>query len=75
MSVKNARTTIQEMADHSEMWHDGASKRHKGNDNFDGLAALIAQLSNLGREMKKMTEKVHDTCRGRKRKNTRRFEA
>ena len=41
------------------MWHDGASTRSKGSCNSDGLTALHAQLNNLGREIKKVNERVY----------------
>ncbi|GJW46639.1 putative reverse transcriptase domain-containing protein [Tanacetum coccineum] len=51
--------TIYEMADHSQKWHDGTSTRTRSTDTSDGLASIQAQLSNLGREIKKVNEKVY----------------
>ncbi|GKE46189.1 hypothetical protein Tco_1477447 [Tanacetum coccineum] len=55
-----ALTTIQTMADHSQKWHDGTTKRSiRGNSSNDGLAALVNKLDNPGRDMKKLMESVH----------------
>ncbi|GJU87194.1 hypothetical protein Tco_1294740 [Tanacetum coccineum] len=35
-------------------WHNGTSTRTRSIDTFDGLAAIQAQLNNLGREIKKV---------------------
>ncbi|GJR66184.1 hypothetical protein Tco_0012249 [Tanacetum coccineum] len=48
---------IQEMAEYSKKWHNGASSRTRGTKTSDGLAAIQAQLNNLGREIKKVNEK------------------
>ncbi|GJR80613.1 hypothetical protein Tco_0151398 [Tanacetum coccineum] len=55
----NAKTAIQDMADYSQMWHEGASSRRKIGGNSKDLAAITTQLSILGREMKKLSEQVH----------------
>ncbi|GJR17734.1 hypothetical protein Tco_0966261 [Tanacetum coccineum] len=47
------------MTDHSQIWHDGASSRRKISGNYEGLATIIAQLSSLGREIKKLSKHVH----------------
>ncbi|GJW27917.1 hypothetical protein Tco_0044792 [Tanacetum coccineum] len=44
----NAKTTIQEMVEYSQKWHNGTS-RGRSTKNSDGLAAIQAQLNNLGR--------------------------
>ncbi|GJR56346.1 hypothetical protein Tco_1406867 [Tanacetum coccineum] len=49
MSKTNAKKAIQEMADHSQKWHDRTSTRNKSSNTSDGLAAIQAQLNNLGR--------------------------
>ncbi|GJW36440.1 hypothetical protein Tco_0059360 [Tanacetum coccineum] len=41
-------------------WHNGTS-RGKSTKTSDGLAAIQAQLNNLGREIKKVNEKVYAT--------------
>ncbi|GKF57919.1 hypothetical protein Tco_0171456, partial [Tanacetum coccineum] len=55
----NAKNAIQDMADHSQKWHNGTFTRTRSTDSFDGLAAIQAQLNNLGREIKKVNEKVY----------------
>ncbi|GKB76167.1 retrovirus-related pol polyprotein from transposon TNT 1-94 [Tanacetum coccineum] len=53
------KTTIQEMAEYSKKWHNGTSSRTRSTETSDGLAAIQAQLNNLGREIKKVNEKVY----------------
>ncbi|GKC42721.1 retrovirus-related pol polyprotein from transposon TNT 1-94 [Tanacetum coccineum] len=51
-------------------WHNGTSSRTKSTETSDGLAAIQAQLNNLGREIKKVNEKVYaaqvgcELCKG-----------
>ncbi|GJR58564.1 reverse transcriptase domain-containing protein [Tanacetum coccineum] len=52
MTTADAKTTIQEMAEYSQKWHNGTS-RGRSTETSDGLAAIQAQLNNLGREIKK----------------------
>ncbi|GJX84793.1 hypothetical protein Tco_0335567 [Tanacetum coccineum] len=40
-------------------WHNGTSTRTRSIETSDGLAAIQAQLNNLGREIKKVNEKVY----------------
>ncbi|GJY74205.1 ribonuclease H-like domain-containing protein [Tanacetum coccineum] len=47
------------MAEYSQKWHNGISSRIRSNETSDGLAAIQAQLNNLGREIKKVNEKVY----------------
>ncbi|GKB06230.1 retrovirus-related pol polyprotein from transposon TNT 1-94 [Tanacetum coccineum] len=47
----DAKTAIQEMAEYSQKWHNGTS-RGRSTETSDGLAAIQAQLNNLGREQK-----------------------
>ncbi|GJY92719.1 two-component response regulator-like APRR2 isoform X1 [Tanacetum coccineum] len=47
MSAADAKKAIQEMANHSQKWHDGTSTRNKSRNTFDGLAVIQAQLNNL----------------------------
>ncbi|GJW65165.1 hypothetical protein Tco_0117049 [Tanacetum coccineum] len=61
MSASDAKKAIQEMAYHSKKWHDGTSTRSKSSNTSDGLAAIQAQLNNLGREIKKVNERVYAT--------------
>ncbi|GJT78428.1 ribonuclease H-like domain, reverse transcriptase, RNA-dependent DNA polymerase [Tanacetum coccineum] len=58
MKVVDAKKAIQEMADYSQKWHNGTSTRCRSTKTYDGLAAIQAQLNNLGREIKKVNEKV-----------------
>nr|GEZ45712.1 hypothetical protein [Tanacetum cinerariifolium] len=46
------------MAEYSQKWHNGTSKT-KSNETSDELAAIQAQLNNLGREIKIVNEKVY----------------
>ncbi|GJZ42641.1 putative reverse transcriptase domain-containing protein [Tanacetum coccineum] len=46
------------MAEHSQKWHNGTS-RGRSTKTSNGLAAIQAQLNNLGREIKMMNEKVY----------------
>nr|GEU78129.1 hypothetical protein [Tanacetum cinerariifolium] len=50
------KVAIQEMA--SQKWHNETS-RIRSTETFDGLAVIQAQLNNLGREIKKVNEKVY----------------
>ncbi|GJY73372.1 retrovirus-related pol polyprotein from transposon TNT 1-94 [Tanacetum coccineum] len=58
-TAADAKTAIQEMAEYSQKWHNGTS-RGRSTETSDGLAAIQAQLNNLGREIKKLNEKVYD---------------
>nr|GEW45308.1 hypothetical protein [Tanacetum cinerariifolium] len=70
MTTANARIAIQEMVKHSKKWHDGMSTRTKSTKTTDGLTTIQAQLNNLGREIKKVNEKVYvaqvgcELCKG-----------
>ncbi|GKG27507.1 hypothetical protein Tco_0405834, partial [Tanacetum coccineum] len=59
MIVADAKVAIQEMVEHSQKWHDGTSTRTRSTETSDRLAAIQAQLNNLGREIKKVNEKVY----------------
>ncbi|GKD46029.1 putative reverse transcriptase domain-containing protein, partial [Tanacetum coccineum] len=50
----------QEMAKYSQKWHNG-TPRGRSTETSDGLVAIQAQLNNLGREIKKVNEKVYAT--------------
>ncbi|GJX07396.1 hypothetical protein Tco_0195328 [Tanacetum coccineum] len=69
MITADAKTAIQEMAEYSQKWHNGTSKE-RSIETSDGLAAIQAQLNNLGREIKKVNEKVYaaqvgyEQCKG-----------
>ncbi|GJX40896.1 hypothetical protein Tco_0255886 [Tanacetum coccineum] len=68
-TVADAKVAIQEMAEYSQKWHNGTS-RTRSTETSDGLAAIQAQLNNLGREIKKVNEKVYaaqvgcEQCKG-----------
>ncbi|GJX26936.1 hypothetical protein Tco_0233232 [Tanacetum coccineum] len=57
------------MAEYSQKWHNGTSKG-RSNETSDGLAAIQAQLNNLGREIKKVNENFYaaqveyEQCKG-----------
>ncbi|GKC31051.1 hypothetical protein Tco_1038345 [Tanacetum coccineum] len=52
------KKSIQEMAEYSQKWHNGTS-RGRSTETSNGLAAIQAQLNNLGREIKKVNKKVY----------------
>ncbi|GJV72361.1 DNA-directed DNA polymerase [Tanacetum coccineum] len=60
---------IQEMAEYSKKWHN-RTYRTRSTKTSDGLAAIQAQLNNLGREIKNVNEKVYaaqvgcELCKG-----------
>ncbi|GJQ89846.1 hypothetical protein Tco_0000985 [Tanacetum coccineum] len=66
----DAKIAIQEMAEYSQKWHNGTSSKARSTKTFDGLAVIQAQLNNLGREIKKVNEKVYaaqvgcELCKG-----------
>ncbi|GJZ65427.1 DNA-directed DNA polymerase [Tanacetum coccineum] len=60
-TVAAAKTAIQEMAEYSQKWHKETSSRTRSTETSNGLAAIQAQLNNLGREIKKVNEKVYAT--------------
>ncbi|GJZ71612.1 ribonuclease H-like domain, reverse transcriptase, RNA-dependent DNA polymerase, partial [Tanacetum coccineum] len=70
MIAVNTRIAIQEMVEHSQKWHDGTSTRTKSTETSDRLAAIQAQLNNLGREIKKVNENLYaaqvgyELCKG-----------
>ncbi|GJS00049.1 hypothetical protein Tco_0316557 [Tanacetum coccineum] len=68
-TAANAKVAIQEMAEYSQKLHNGTS-RSRSTKTSDRLAAIQAQLNNLGREIKKVNEKVYaarvrcELCKG-----------
>nr|GEW40105.1 hypothetical protein [Tanacetum cinerariifolium] len=68
-TVADAKVTIQEMTEHSQKWHNETS-RTRSTKTSDGLAVIQAQFNNLGREIKKVNEKVYaaqvgcEQCKG-----------
>ncbi|GJW13267.1 hypothetical protein Tco_0017400 [Tanacetum coccineum] len=71
MKAVDAKKAIQDMADHSQKWHNRTSTRTRSIDTSDGLVVIQAQLNNLGREIKKVNERVYaaqvgcESCGGR----------
>ncbi|GJU97243.1 homeodomain-like protein [Tanacetum coccineum] len=65
----DAKVAIQEMAEYSQKWYNGTS-RSRSAKTSDGLAAIQAQLNNLGRQINKVNEKVYvaqvrcEQCKG-----------
>ncbi|GJZ86175.1 pyruvate dehydrogenase (acetyl-transferring) kinase, mitochondrial [Tanacetum coccineum] len=65
----DTKVAIQEMDECSQKWHNRLS-RTRSTETSDGLAAIQAQLNNLGREIKKVNEKVYaaqvgcELCKG-----------
>ncbi|GKE71546.1 hypothetical protein Tco_1529618 [Tanacetum coccineum] len=59
MKAAEAKKAIQDMADHSQKWHNGTSTRARSTDTPDGLTTIQAQLKNLGKEIKKVNERVY----------------
>ncbi|GJZ89375.1 hypothetical protein Tco_0661157 [Tanacetum coccineum] len=57
-TVVDAKIAIQEMVEYSQKWHNGIC-RSRSTKTPDELAAIQAQLKNLGREIKKVNEKVY----------------
>ncbi|GKB46944.1 hypothetical protein Tco_0897697 [Tanacetum coccineum] len=68
-TAADAKVAIQEMAEYSQKWHNETS-RTRSTETSDGLVAIQAQLNNLGREIKKVNEKVYaaqvgcEQCKG-----------
>ncbi|GJU79054.1 retrovirus-related pol polyprotein from transposon TNT 1-94 [Tanacetum coccineum] len=60
MPSTNAKIAIQEMAEHSQEWHNETSTRTRSTETSDGLAAIQAQLNNLGREIKKISKVLQE---------------
>ncbi|GKC15954.1 DNA-directed DNA polymerase [Tanacetum coccineum] len=69
-TATDAKVVIQEMVEYSQKWHNGTSSRSRSTENSDGLAAIQAQINNLGREIKKVNEQVYaaqvgcEQCKG-----------
>ncbi|GJV63796.1 homeodomain-like protein [Tanacetum coccineum] len=60
MTAADAKKAIQEMTKYSQKRHNRTS-RGRSTETSNGLAAIQAQLNNLGREIKKVNEKVYAT--------------
>ncbi|GKF42995.1 hypothetical protein Tco_0126337, partial [Tanacetum coccineum] len=69
-TIADAKVAIQKMAEYSQKWHNGTSSKAKSTETSNRLAAIQAQLNNLGREIKKVNEKVYaaqvgcELCKG-----------
>ncbi|GJT13068.1 hypothetical protein Tco_0860110 [Tanacetum coccineum] len=63
-TVADAKIAIQEMAEYYQKWHNGTSSKARSTETSDGLAAIQAQLNNLGREIKKVNKKVYNAQLG-----------
>ncbi|GKB60035.1 hypothetical protein Tco_0916221 [Tanacetum coccineum] len=67
--VVDAKTAIQEMVEYFQKWNNRTS-RVRSIETSDRLARIQAQLNNLGREIKKVNEKVYvaqvgfEQCKG-----------
>ncbi|GJR02674.1 putative ribonuclease H-like domain-containing protein, partial [Tanacetum coccineum] len=57
-TAADAKVAIQDMVEYSQKWHNG-TLRTRSTETSDGLATIQAQLNNLGREIKKVNEKVY----------------
>ncbi|GKC00375.1 hypothetical protein Tco_0986511 [Tanacetum coccineum] len=57
-TAPDVKVAIQEMAGYSQKWHNETSKT-RSTETSDGLAVIQAQLNNIGREIKKVNEKVY----------------
>ncbi|GJU91891.1 hypothetical protein Tco_1304314 [Tanacetum coccineum] len=68
-TAADAKVAIQEMVEYSQKWHNGTFKA-RSTKTSNGLAAIQAQLNNLGREIKKVNENVYvaqvgcELCKG-----------
>ncbi|GJU90893.1 hypothetical protein Tco_1303316 [Tanacetum coccineum] len=57
-TATDVKKDIQEIVKYSQKWHNGTS-RGSSTETSDRLAAILAQLNNLGRKIKKVNEKVY----------------
>nr|GEU62889.1 hypothetical protein [Tanacetum cinerariifolium] len=68
-TAADVKLAIHEMVEYSHKWHNGTSKS-RSTITSDRLAAIQAKLNNLGREIKKVNEKVYaaqvgcEQCKG-----------
>ncbi|GJY05777.1 retrovirus-related pol polyprotein from transposon TNT 1-94 [Tanacetum coccineum] len=69
-TIVDAKIAIQEMVEYTQKWYNGTSSRTRSTETSDGIAAIQAQFNNLGREIKKVNEKVYaaqvgcELCKG-----------
>ncbi|GKG15603.1 hypothetical protein Tco_0357926, partial [Tanacetum coccineum] len=60
MTLAQALTAIQTIADHSQNWYDRMVSKNVGSgSSSDELATLVNRLDTLGRDMKKLKESIH----------------
>ncbi|GKC45493.1 hypothetical protein Tco_1063215 [Tanacetum coccineum] len=59
MTATRALKSIQDMADHSQKWHDEASDRRMGSCTPEGITTINNKLNDLRRDMRKLKESVH----------------
>nr|GEX14978.1 hypothetical protein [Tanacetum cinerariifolium] len=70
MKAADAKKAIQDMASHYKKWHNRTSTRTRSTETSDGLVVIQAQLNSLGREIKKVNERVYvaqvecESCNG-----------
>nr|GEW89506.1 hypothetical protein [Tanacetum cinerariifolium] len=57
-TAADAKIAIQEMVEYYQKWYNGTSQA-RSTETSNRLAAIQAQLNNLGREIKKVNEKVY----------------
>ncbi|GJU89985.1 hypothetical protein Tco_1302408 [Tanacetum coccineum] len=68
-TAADVKVSIQEMTEYSQKWHNGTS-RSRSTETSNRLAAIQAQLNNLGRDIQKVNEKVYaaqvecEQCKG-----------
>nr|GEW00851.1 hypothetical protein [Tanacetum cinerariifolium] len=58
-TAADAKIAIQEMVEYSQKWHNGTSSKTRSTKTSDRLPAIKSQLNNIGREIKKVNEKVY----------------
>ncbi|GKC75602.1 hypothetical protein Tco_1126376 [Tanacetum coccineum] len=59
MTATDAKRAIQDMADYSQKWYNRTSTRTRSTNTSNRLVAIQAQLNNLGREIKRVNERVY----------------
>ncbi|GJU74866.1 hypothetical protein Tco_1266271 [Tanacetum coccineum] len=61
MTLVQALTAIQTMADHFEKWHNGASSRNiENSSNSEGIAAIVNKLKNLDGPLKEEVKSIEE---------------
>nr|GEY13217.1 hypothetical protein [Tanacetum cinerariifolium] len=59
INAENAKTAIQDMLDHYQMWHDGASNTRKNGSSSKILAVITSQLNCPNKEQFKEANEVY----------------